>query len=102
MAEIEERAMNGYIPSPEDDRDYTIDMVMAVDNEELPTAYRTEGTVPVLNQGINSDCVAHAIAVAMAYGECKLNSNKFNNYSRGFIYGNRRPTDIQTEGMIIL
>ena len=26
---------------------------------------------------------------------------KFNNYSRGFIYGNRRPTDIQTEGMII-
>ena len=101
MAEIEERAMNGYIPSPEDDRDYTIDMVMAADNEELPASYRTEGNVPVLNQGINSDCVAHAIAVAIAYGECKLNSNKFNNYSRGFIYGNRRPTDIQTEGMII-
>ena len=32
MAETEERAMNGYIPSPKDDRDYTIDMVMAVDN----------------------------------------------------------------------
>lgn len=95
------RVMDGYIPSPQDDRDYTIDMVMGADEEELPASYRTEGNVPVLNQGSISSCVAHAIAVAMAYGECKLNKDKFNDYSRGFIYGNRRPLDSQSEGMII-
>lgn len=65
------RSLQGYIPSPPDDRDYTLETVCAVEDTELPDEYRTEGNVPVLNQGANSDCVAHAIAVATAYGQYK-------------------------------
>lgn len=93
--------LNGYIPSPVDERDYTADKIFSAPVAEFPSAYRTEGNVPVLNQGANCDCVAHAIAVAMAYGECKLFNNKFNDYSRGYIYGNRRALDWKGEGMCI-
>ena len=71
----EERALNGFLPSPEDNRDYTLDklcMMSALEEDQIPEEYRTEGNVPVLNQGINSDCVAHAIAVATAYGQYKV------------------------------
>lgn len=94
------RSLQGYIPSPPDDRDYTLETVCAVEDTELPDEYRTEGNVPVLNQGANSDCVAHAIAVATAYGQYK-SEKKFNDLSRGYIYGNRRVTDHQGEGMVI-
>lgn len=93
-------SLQGYLPSPPDDRDYTLETVCAIEDIELPEEYRTEGNVPVLNQGANCDCVAHAIAVATAYGQCKA-QKKFNDFSRGYIYGNRRVLDWQGEGMFI-
>lgn len=96
----EEHTFNGYLPSPPDDRDYTLEKVCALFVEELPEEYRVEGNIPVLNQGNNSDCVAHSIAVATAYGQYKING-QYNDLSRGYIYGNRRPTDCQTEGMYV-
>ena len=92
--------VGGFLPSEDDPRDYTLEKVSVMSAAPLPEEYRTEGNVPVLNQGINSDCVAHAIAVASAYGQYKINEN-FNDFSRGYIYGNRRATDYQGEGMYV-
>ena len=66
----QERNLNGFLPSPPDDRDYTLDKICAVSLEEpvFPEEYLLEGNIPVLDQGVNSDCVAHAIATATAYG----------------------------------
>ena len=91
--------LEGYIPSPKDDRDYTISTV-GLTVSELPSEYRTEGEVKILSQGSVGSCVAHAIATAMAYRELKAGKSTYNNYSRGFIYGNRRDTDYSKEGMI--
>ena len=98
--EIDGHPLDGYIPSPPDDRDYTLETVCALDDEELPEEYITDKEVPVLNQGANSDCVAHAIAVAIAHGQYKA-EGKFNDFSRGYSYGNRKLTDAQGEGMIV-
>ena len=67
--------VGGFLPSEEDPRDYTLEKVSVMSAAPLPEEYRTEGKVPVLNQGTNSDCVAHAIAVASAYGQYKINEN---------------------------
>lgn len=66
-----ERKLDGFLPSPPDDRDYTLDKICTLSMEDetpLPEEYILEGNIPVLNQGIYSDCVAHAIATATAYG----------------------------------
>lgn len=98
----QERPLNGFIPSPPDDRDYTLDKIctMSMGVEHLLEEYILEGNIPVLNQGMYSDCVAHAIATATAYGQYKA-EGKFNNLSRGYIYGNRKSSDYQGEGMMI-
>ena len=98
----QERPLNGFIPSPPDDRDYTLDKIcmMSMEVEHLPEEYILEGNIPVLNQGMYSDCVAHAIATATAYGQYKA-EGKFNNLSRGYIYGNRKLSDYRGEGMMI-
>ena len=98
QVELEGRSFNGYLPSPPDDRDFSIQTVCAVDKVELPEEYLTEGAIPVLDQGSNSDCVAHAIATATAYGQYKA-IGKFDDLSRGYLYGNRESTDYQGEGM---
>lgn len=92
--------LDGYLPSPPDDRDYTTETVCLMAQESFPEEYRTEGSIPVLNQGANSDCVAHALAVATAYGQYKVDS-RYNDLSRGYIYGNRSTLDYQGEGMYI-
>ena len=97
----EEHVLNGYLPSPPDDRDYSYDKICMLSMEqELPEEYITDKEVPILNQGCNSDCVAHAIATATAHGQYKA-EGKFNDLSRGYIYGNRRSTDHQGEGMYV-
>lgn len=101
MIPDEERSFNGYLPSPPDARDYTYDRIcMLAVEQELPEEYITDRKVPILNQGCNSDCVAHAIATATAHGQYKA-EHKFNDLSRGYIYGNRRVLDHQGEGMFI-
>jgi len=85
-------------PSPKDDRDY---IAQAKDWSKIkfPKEYRAPKT-EVLNQENYGSCVAHSCATALAQGE-QLISNTHNNYSRGYIYGNRKSTDLQTEGMIV-
>lgn len=96
-----EYKLDGYLPSPPDDRDYSYDKICTLSAEqELPEEYITDKEVPILNQGVNSDCVAHAIATATAHGQYKA-EGKFNDLSRGYIYGNRRSTDYQGEGMYV-
>lgn len=84
------------IKSPEDKRDYTCKQVM-IAAMPIPEEYRVSG-MAVLNQGSVGSCVAHACATAMGYGELK-GGRPAHNFSRGFIYGNRRPLDFQGEGM---
>lgn len=97
----DEKRQWGCIKSTEDSRDWGIETVAkSINAAALPEEYRTEGKVKVLDQGIYSTCVAHAIATAMAYCEFKLGYNTCSDFSRGFIYANRRKDDWQGEGMM--
>ena len=95
---FEKQFVDGCVPSPLDVRDYTRDRV-CLSTCPIPKTYRISG-MRVLNQGTVGSCVAHACATAMGYGELK-SSPVAHDYSRGFIYGNRRETDHQGEGMYV-
>lgn len=90
--------LDGYIPSPKDKRDYK-EKDVCTGEIELPKTYKSEYKVAVINQGAIGSCVAHAIATTMGYCE-EHAKNKHNDYSRGFIYANRRITDYQGEGLV--
>jgi C1A family cysteine protease len=90
---------DGCRPSPEDKRDFTIETV-ALSALPLPKVFISSG-MKVLNQGSVGSCVAHACATAMGYGELKSGMKIAHDFSRGFIYGNRKTTDHQGEGMYI-
>lgn len=90
--------IDGCMPSPPDSRDYTREKV-AMAAQAIPETYLMTG-MKVLNQGSVGSCVAHACATAMGYGE-KCGGNSPHDYSRGFIYGNRRALDYQGEGMFV-
>ena len=47
--EIDGHPLDGYIPSPPDDRDYTLETVCALDDEELPEEYITDKEAPVVH-----------------------------------------------------
>lgn len=66
----------------------------------VPT-YHTLITKRNNNILISGNCVAHALASACAFGEYKAGFNYHHDFSRGFIYANRRDTDYQGEGMIM-
>ena len=85
-------------PSPEDDRDFVACTPVEV-RVEFPEEYLAPKT-EILDQQVISSCVAHACATALAQGEENINKSH-NIYSRGYIYGNRKSTDAQGEGMII-
>lgn len=101
------------IDSPVDERDYTLERAILPQSNDasaqqpnssqlipdLPQEYESE-ELPILNQGSVGSCVAHALASALRAGE-DANKFKHNNYSRGYIYGNRKSTDTQQEGMVI-
>ena len=93
------KSMNfsGVQPSPDDDRDFLACTTKKV--KKFPSQYISKRT-EILDQGIYSSCVAHACASALAQGD-EILCGKHNEYSRGYIYGNRRDTDTQEEGMII-
>jgi len=90
-----ERMFSGVIPSPEDDRDFTV----AAAAQSFPQEYESPAT-EILDQGPYGMCVAHAIVSAMMRFE-KLMCGQYSDYSRGYIYANRRDTDYQGEGMIM-
>lgn len=92
--------VNDCIPSTPDERDYTVNKIGLV-TALLADEYITPYKVGVLNQGKIGSCVPHSIAVALAYQELVSGKANYTNYSRGFIYGNRRDGDSQKEGMMI-
>lgn len=87
----------GVQPSPDDDRDFLA--CTAKQTKKFPNSYISNRT-EILDQSIYSSCVAHACASALAQGDETI-FNKHNDYSRGYIYGNRLDTDNQEEGMVI-
>lgn len=91
--------IDGCMPSPPDDRDYTVETV-ALAAPPLPETYLCD-SMKVLNQGSVGSCVAHACATALGYGELASGMNNAHDFSRGFIYGNRKATDYQGEGMYV-
>ena len=90
---------NGAMPSPVDERDYTPAMagIPQATQKVFPEEYEAPKT-QILSQGTIGSCVAHACASAMMSGE-NLSTNTYLNYSRGYIYGNRKDSDYQGEGM---
>lgn len=83
-------------PSPIDERDF---IACTGAPRTFPKEYLADKT-GVLNQGSIGSCVAHSCATAMAQGE-ENQVHAHNDYSRGYIYGNRQPLDSQGEGMIM-
>lgn len=89
----------GAIPSPEDKRDWRIsDVMMAA--PPLPEEYKNPAKVPVLNQAAIGACVSFSIASTLMFCEHHAGFKAHHDFSRGFIYANRKPTDYQGEGMI--
>lgn len=95
--EIFRKMKFGFRESPKDERDYNETKANALFVEELPEEFLAKST-PVLDQLSVGSCVAHATATMLAQGDM-TNWGKTNNYSRGFIYGNRSDDDYQGEGM---
>lgn len=90
--------INGAIPSPPDDRDYTIDKFNVVSASLLPAEYTIPCVPDVQNQGQFGQCVAYALAGIKQSQEWKERGIK-KRYSPAFIYANREITDWQGEGM---
>lgn len=90
---------DGCQPSPPDERDYSPAMVCLA-GTLLPEEYLCTG-MKVLNQGSVGSCVAHACSTALGYGEKKSGMNNAHDFSRGYIYGNRKDSDYQGEGMYL-
>lgn len=84
-------------PSPEDARDFVASV--SLKKVKLPKEFLTPKT-EIVDQGYVGECVACSCATALAQGE-ELFTKAHNIYSRGYIYGNRKPTDAQGEGMIV-
>ena len=88
------------INRPDDEQDYTLDMLVASSDElSLPSSYKTQTTVPVVSQGSIGCCVACALA-SSRYIQEELQEGSANKFSVNYIYGNRLSTDSQDEGMV--
>lgn len=81
--------------SPEDSRDYKY----TAEKVELPEEYIPESILPITDQFWSSMCVAHALSTTMSYCERKAGLVP-NEYSKGFIYGNRNGKREDGEGMV--
>lgn len=92
-------AIDSCLPSPPDARDYTVKTV-ALAEAPIPEEYICKD-MKIINQGAIGSCVAHACATAMGYGELKSGMTSAHDFSRGYIYGNRKATDYQGEGMYV-
>lgn len=81
---------SGCLLSPDDDRDYPCSAAMEIDEteENLPREFEV-WTSPVENQGVTGNCVAQALAAIVESEYHRLNADH-EEYSVGYIYGNRR------------
>lgn len=91
---------SGCLLSPDDDRDYPCSAAMEIDEteESLPREFEV-WTSPVENQYSVGNCVAQALAAIVESEYHRLN-NAHEEYSVGYIYGNRRKEGIpKSSGM---
>lgn len=89
----------GFIYMPEDERDYPI--CMAYDDDEsieIPKKYKTSFQPPYENQGSTGNCVAQTLSNILEVMYHKL-YRKHENFSIGFIYGNRKKGQSKSSGM---
>ena len=85
----------GAIDSPTDLRDYRLsDLVTCADDVDIPKNFRLEDYVPNSTRQTANSCVAHSISKIKRY-------YKQRDFSVGFIYGYRKESDNQSEGMIL-
>lgn len=85
----------GCILSPIDKRD-----IFEHWRDSVPKKYRVPFSTEVINQGKYGTCVACALSTAMTIATKQL-KHVDQKYSIGFIWGNRRKTDYQGEGLIV-
>ncbi|MDD4516340.1 S-layer homology domain-containing protein [Massilibacteroides sp.] len=89
---------SGYLKEIKDPRDYPISM--AYDESAdfvLPESYRTSFQPPYAKQ-VAGNCVAQSLANILEVAYYKQ-IGEHRDFSVGFIYGNRKPTQFQGEGM---
>lgn len=87
---MEEKRLLGAIPSPEDDRDYSIARA------SIPTAFPREFTLkylPKIKDQTVGSCVAHSVAYICEYFYKKI-------FGVGYIYGRRMPDYFIGTGMV--
>ena len=77
----------GALPSPKDDRDYPINMLIAK-APKLPHYFRTNVGQPILDQGNVGCCVAETL-VTIKWIQEHMQNNTEDRYSAMMIYGNR-------------
>lgn len=88
------------IPSPIDDRDYKVkDIIANATKQSFPKEFCLEYKGQIKDQGNVGSCVANSLAYTREITETKQ-TGKYNQFSVGYIYGNRKDTDSQDEGMI--
>lgn len=93
---LEDRNLNGYIPSQPDNRDYSLDMY-GITSEQKPSKLILENLPPVLDQGATGMCVAFGLSSIVARNQYK-ETGTWIDFSKGFIYSQKAFKD--SEGMI--
>ena len=88
----------GFIPSPQDDRDYEISRLVK-SSPILPPSYITNVPMNIFDQGESSMCVGCSIANMKHIIEYRQNGDT-DNFSPAYIYANRRPDDYKGEGLV--
>ena len=89
--------MQGAIFSGYDARDYKL--VYTATGEEFPEEFQLE-TRRIKNQGAVGSCVAHSLSSIIEYYNYTQTGDD-RPMSVGYIYGNRRTSDYEGEGMIV-
>ncbi len=87
----------GALPSPPDERDYPICMAYEDKPIEIPEKFTTSFQPPYAKQ-LCGNCVAQAIANIMEVMYYNI-TEMHEDFSVGFVYGNRTPEQPQGEGM---
>ena len=89
----------GFIYAPEDERDYPISMAYEdAEDIKIPEQFKTSYQPPYEDQGSTGNCVAQTIANIMEVMYHKM-MGEHDNFSIGFIYGNRKSGQSKSSGM---
>lgn len=86
----------GELPSPPDERDYPIDLILAAGPVTIPPRYRAWGRTgpvpPVLNQGNTPMCVAYASAGMKLWQE-RRDEGRIFDFDEPWLYGECKKID---------